>query len=109
MIFTDIILFLKPVLHYFLHLVFPFLFARIFFRMEWKKAGLVMFLTIIVDADHLLATPVFDPDRCSIGFHPLHSYIAIAVYVAFLFHRKTRYTGTGLLLHMMTDLLDCLL
>ena len=36
-----------------------------------------------VDLDHLLADPIFDPHRMSIGFHPLHSYPAIAVYVLF--------------------------
>ena len=29
-------------------------------------------LTMMVDLDHLIADPIFDPQRC-IGFHPLHS------------------------------------
>jgi hypothetical protein len=41
-----------------------------------------MALTIIVDLDHLLADPIYDPNRCSIGFHPLHSYPAIVIYLA---------------------------
>lgn len=62
---------------------------------------------MLVDVDHLFATPIFDPDRCSIGFHPLHSYWAIAVYVALLFFKKTRIIAVGLLFHMLTDYIDC--
>jgi hypothetical protein len=96
------------IVHYFLHLVFPFVIAWIFFRKDWIKVGLIMMLTIVVDQDHLLANPVFDPERCSIGFHPLHSYLTIVVYFAGLFHKKTRWIAIGLILHMSTDLLDCL-
>lgn len=67
-----------------------------------------MLATLLVDLDHLLANPVFDPNRCSIGFHPLHSYYAIVVYVGLLFFPKTRIVAIGLLLHMATDYLDCL-
>ena len=67
-----------------------------------------MVATMLVDLDHLLADPIFDPDRCSIGFHPLHSYISIAAYAAFLFFPKLRIIGIGLLLHMLTDFQDCL-
>ena len=35
---------------------------------------------MLVDLDHLLADPIYDPERCSIGFHPLHSIPAIVVY-----------------------------
>jgi len=98
----------QMVLHYFLHLGFPFLVAWLFFRKEWKKAGLIMVLTLVVDMDHLLASPVFDPDRCSINFHPLHNYWAIGIYFAGVFYEKTRLVAIGLLLHMSTDLLDCL-
>ena len=33
-----------------------------------------MMATMLVDLDHLFADPIYDPDRCSIGFHPLHQY-----------------------------------
>ena len=59
-----------------------------------------------VDLDHLLATPIFDPCRCSIGFHVLHSWYMIAVYVLLLFSRL-RILGIGLLMHMLTDQIDC--
>jgi hypothetical protein len=63
---------------------------------------------MLVDLDHLFANPVFQACRCSIGFHPLHSYIACGIYVLLLFHRSTRVIGIGLLMHMMTDGIDCI-
>ncbi len=41
-----------------------------------------MLATMLIDLDHLLADPVYDPARCSIGFHPLHSWWAAAIYLA---------------------------
>jgi predicted cobalt transporter CbtA len=98
---------LKTVVHYGLHFLAPGLLAYIFFRNKWKQAWLIMVATMIVDADHLLATPVFEPGRCSIGYHPLHSYYAIAVYCVMLFFPKTRIIAVGLLFHMLTDFQDC--
>lgn len=66
-----------------------------------------MLATMLVDVDHLLATPLFDPTRCSINFHPLHTYWAMGVYVLLLFFRKTRIIAVGLLFHMLTDFIDC--
>jgi hypothetical protein len=63
---------------------------------------------MLVDLDHLLADPIFDPARCSVGFHPLHSYPAIAGYAAMLLVPVLRIAATGLLLHMGADYLDCL-
>ncbi|WP_292008728.1 DUF6122 family protein [Chryseobacterium sp.] len=97
----------KTITHYFLHLVFPAFVALIFFRKEWKKAYLIMLGTMLVDLDHLLANPIFDPNRNSIGFHFLHSYYAIAVYFLLLFFKgNIRIVGIGLLLHMLTDIQD---
>ena len=68
-----------------------------------------MLCTMVVDLDHLFAYPdIFVPDRCSIGFHPLHSYWAIAVYLLMTYWPKLRIVGVGLLLHMLTDWQDCL-
>ncbi len=66
-----------------------------------------MMATMAVDLDHLLAVPIYDPNRCSIGYHPLHSYYAIGVYVILLFFPKTRIVGVGLVIHMILDYLDC--
>ncbi len=64
---------------------------------------------MLVDLDHLLVRPIFDPNRCGIGFHPLHSEYAIIFYVVLLIIPKTRILGLGLLMHMATDSLDCVL
>ncbi len=100
--------YIRPVIHYFLHFGFPLVLAYIFFRKDWKKAYFIMLGTMLVDADHLLSTPIFAPDRCSINFHPLHTYWAMSVYVILLFFRgNLRIIGVGLLFHMLTDWVDC--
>jgi len=71
------------------------------------KSWLIMMATMAVDLDHLLAVPIYDPNRCSIGYHPLHSYYAIGLYVILLFFPKTRIVGVGLVIHMILDYLDC--
>ncbi|MBL4660001.1 MAG: hypothetical protein JKY19_06575 [Alcanivoracaceae bacterium] len=75
--------------------------------MKWKKIYLIMMLTMLVDLDHLLAIPVYDASRCSIGFHPLHQFVPIGLYLLACFHRKTRYIGIGLVIHMVLDSIDC--
>ncbi len=67
-----------------------------------------MLATMLVDLDHLAADPIVDPDRCSIGFHLLQSWPAVAVYVATLFVPGVRLLGAGLVIHMGLDGLDCL-
>ena len=96
-------------IHYFFRVAFPGILAFIFFRKRWWKVYAILLLTMLVDLDHLLADPVYDPVRCSIGFHPLHSYPAIAFYLVLLFFRKFRILALGLVLHMATDYLDCIL
>ena len=98
---------LQSLFHYGLHFLFPGIIALIFFKNKWKKAYLIMLATMLVDLDHLLANPIFDPNRCSIGFHPLHSYYAIGIYCITLAFPKSRLVAIGLLLHMLTDYLDC--
>jgi len=58
-------------LHIILHFVVPIFVAFIFYRSRWKFVFLVLIATMFVDLDHLFADPVYDPERCSIGFHPL--------------------------------------
>ncbi len=98
---------LQQSLHFFLHIVFPALVAWYFFKPEWRKVYVIFLLTMLVDLDHLIADPIFDPSRCSIGFHPLHSNIAILIYTILLFIPKTRIIAVGLLMHMITDFIDC--
>ena len=98
----------QPIIHYGLHFVFPGLIAWIFFREKWKMAWIIMIATMVVDLDHLFSTPVFDPDRCSINNHILHTYYAIGIYFLLLIPKKSRIIAIGLLFHMITDWLDCL-
>lgn len=98
-------LLIREVLHYFLHLVFPLFVAKIFFRNNWQKAYLLMLATMLVDLDHVFANPIFDPNRSSIGFHPLHTYPWLAIYAFGTVFLKGNYriVALGLLLHMVTD------
>jgi hypothetical protein len=99
---------LRYVVHYGLHLFLPGLVAWVFFRSQWKRAWLIMLATMLVDLDHLFADPIFQANRCSIGFHPLHSYYAIGGYGIMTIFYKIRIIGVGLILHMITDFTDCL-
>ena len=94
--------------HLILHVIAPAAVARLGFADHWKRAWLIMVATMIVDLDHLLASPIFDPNRCSIAFHPLHTWPAIMVYVLLSLHPKTRLVGLGLAIHMVLDAIDCL-
>ena len=105
---------LRTLVHYGLHIAAPLLVALFFKKEHRRKACLVMLSTMLVDMDHLLADPIFDPNRMSIGFHPLHSYYAIAVYVVMILlpYEQLRWPwwlrtiGIGLCLHMLTDWQD---
>lgn len=111
-------------LHIILHFAVPAAIAAVFYRPQAARAALIMMATIVVDLDHLLADPVYDPERCSIGFHPLHTLPALILFsLIFLLplllkvrpeakaFRPTLSTvhliGLGLLLHMGLDWLDC--
>lgn len=96
-------------IHYFLHFVFPFFIAYYFFKKEWKKVYPIFLATMLVDLDHLFANPIFQDNRCSIGFHYLHTFYAMIFYILLLFlPKKYRIIGIGLLFHMLTDFIDCL-
>lgn len=106
-------------MHIALHFLVPLLTALAFYRRRWLEAAGLMVATMVVDVDHLLADPVYDPERCSIGFHPLHTTPAIALYAALAVlpllaggeHRGLRVLqliGVGLVIHMALDGLDCM-
>ena len=67
--------------------------------------------TMIIDLDHLLADPIFNPDRCGIGFHPFHTLWAGIAYGGLLAvpSCKVRAVAIGCLWHLCTDAIDCLL
>ena len=93
--------------HLALHFVMPAIVAGLFFRQRWQMAYLVMMATMLVDLDHLLAAPIYDANRCSIGFHPLHEPWFIVLYAVLCFVPKTRLMGVGLMIHMVLDSIDC--
>jgi hypothetical protein len=112
-------------IHIALHFAVPFVVAFIFYNQRWSNATMIMILTLIVDVDHLLADPIYDPNRCSIGFHPLHTAIPILFYflmflIPLLYKKISKKTdisplvqvihllGLGLMIHMFLDWTDCL-
>ena len=104
----------RAFVHYGLHFLAPLLFAQFFKREHRMKAFWIMLATMLVDMDHLLATPMFNPYRCSVGFHPLHSYFMVGIYALLCvlpYERLKlpwwfRPIGIGLFFHMLTDLQD---
>ena len=122
---TNVAVQIVKMIHILLHFVVPIFISLLFFKSEWKSSSLWIISTMIVDLDHLLADPIFDPNRCSINFHPLHSYEFIAVYalifmVAGVLRYRESFEGgnktirilflvsLGLLIHMVLDWFDCL-
>lgn len=106
---------LQGIVHYGLHFVAPLGLAWLFFpRERCLRAYGVMLLTMLIDLDHLLADPIFDPERMSVGFHPLHRWPMVALYVVMCFVPYERWglswwwraVGIGLTFHILTDLQD---
>ena len=98
-------------LHYGGHWLAPFLIAKGVAAGRWLRFAGVMCAANLIDLDHLLADPVFDPNRCSIGFHPLHGWVAAAAYGAMLLVPRwwMRAFGLGALWHLAVDYGDCLM
>ncbi|HAY45597.1 MAG TPA: hypothetical protein DCY55_04865 [Gammaproteobacteria bacterium] len=94
-------------MHLALHFLVPLSLAVLFYRPTWSISFAVMLAGLLIDIDHLWANPIYDPSRCSIGFHPLHTVLPITFYCLALFHPKTRVLGIGLLVHIFLDSLDC--
>ncbi|AXT19547.1 hypothetical protein D7030_10235 [Flavobacteriaceae bacterium AU392] len=99
---------LQSALHYGVHFIVPIIIALLFYKNKFIIALIIMLSTMLIDLDHLLATPIFDANRCSINFHPLHSSIAITLYIILLIPKKTRLLGIGLCIHILADSIDCL-
>ena len=100
--------YIREIIHYFLHFIFPIFIAKVFFKNNWKHAYLLLLATMLVDLDHVFADPLFDPNRNSVGYHPLHSYWAIGAYFLGTIFLKGNYKiiAVGLLFHMFTDFQD---
>jgi hypothetical protein len=97
----------QTIVHYGCHFLIPLVVALLFFKSNWKFAFLIMILGLLIDLDHLVATPIFNPNRCSINFHPLHSYFATAIYLLLIIPQNTRLIGLGLVIHIFSDSVDC--
>lgn len=98
---------LGALLHIALHALIPLGVAWLFYRPRWKPAFAILLCGWVIDVDHLLAKPIYAPNRCSIGFHPLHTTPAILIYGAMLVAPQTRVLGLGLSLHIGLDAADC--
>jgi len=99
----------RHLIHYGIHFLVPILIALFIFKDDRIRIILILWAGILIDVDHLWADPLFDPHRCSIGFHPLHSYWAIVGYGMLPFFKATRIIGLALLIHIFADITDCLL
>ena len=102
---------MQSLVHYSLHFLVIGIIAYLYDKKNWKRNWLILLATMLVDLDHIFATPMFDPNRCGIGFHPLHSEVAIATYILGIIFTKNkilRLIFIGLLFHMITDFIDCL-
>ena len=98
---------MRPIIHMALHFIVPALVAWKLYIDRWLWAFLIMVGTMVVDLDHLLADPIYVSNRCGIGFHPLHSYPAVAVYLLLLAIPQVRLIALGLVIHMVLDGTDC--
>jgi len=110
-------------LHIALHFIVPLAIAFLVWRKKWWNSWLWMLSSMVIDVDHLLADPIYDATRCSIGFHPLHSPPAMVFYAAallatvywpasatrpsVLWFGRFRLFLIGVSLHLILDALDC--
>jgi hypothetical protein len=99
---------IRPLLHIALHILVPLAVAVICYRRKWYRASLIMLAGWLIDVDHLLADPVYDPDRCSVSSHILHRWPAQILYLLLAMVPRTRLVGLGLVIHVLLDALDCL-
>ncbi|WP_299325150.1 DUF6122 family protein [uncultured Maribacter sp.] len=98
---------IRFIAHYGIHFIVPIIIAIYFYKENKLWSAVILLSAIVIDVDHLLATPMFDPYRCSINFHPLHTYWAIGVYTLLFAYKKTRIIGLALLIHILADTVDC--
>ncbi|RYU84811.1 DUF6122 family protein [Hymenobacter persicinus] len=93
--------------HAFLHVLVPGVVALLFYRPHWRRTWLILAAALLLDVDHVLATPMFDAGRCSINYHPLHTYWAMGGYALLLVPPRSRVWALGFLLHMALDYAEC--
>lgn len=100
---------LQSIVHYGGHWLVPFALGWLLWRANWLRVGAVIAAGNLIDLDHLLANPIFDPERCSIGFHLLHSWQAALAYIVMLAIPRwwVRAFALGALWHLVVDYGDC--
>ncbi|MCF7820158.1 MAG: DUF6122 family protein [Candidatus Pacebacteria bacterium] len=75
-------------------------------KFKSRNVLLQLLLSNLIDLDHLLSRPIYDPSRCSLNNHLFHSYYFIPAYVIGLFTRF-RYFFMGIGLHFFIDYIGC--
>lgn len=108
---------LKTLVHYGLHFVAPYFLAALWPQRSRLRVYLLLLATMAIDLDHLLVRPIFDSERCSVGFHLLHSWPFVLLYalLCVLPYERLgwpwwlRVLGVGLCLHIFTDWQDFVL
>jgi len=78
-------------------------------KTDLKYVSLLVLSSNLIDLDHLIANPIYDPSRCSINFHPLHSWYMFPFYIIGIFVKKYNYFFLGVGVHLILDFLDCLI
>lgn len=99
----------NTLLHYSNHFIIPFVVLWLFYN---KKRAIRLYpyalISMCIDLDHLWANPIFDPNRCSVGFHSFHQWwIIIPVWIILLRTQNMHVLGWALLWHLCTDWIDC--
>jgi hypothetical protein len=86
-----------------------YLFSKYIIKKDfnWKFASVLLISSNFIDVDHFLATPIFDAARCSINFHPLHSWYMFPIYLIGLFIKKYSFLFIGIFMHLLLDYVDC--
>jgi hypothetical protein len=97
---------MRAAVHLVLHLAVPGAVALLW-RDRWVRAFAILVSMMVIDLDHLIADPIYDPNRCSLGFHPLHAFEPIPLYGMLALWKRTRLAGIGLLIHVALDGVDC--
>lgn len=83
------------------------LFKKLRTTKAFLKISGILIASNLIDLDHLIANPIFDPLRCSINFHPLHSWPVFPLYIIGLYFPKTRILSLGVILHLALDAINC--
>ena len=72
-----------------------------------KFISTLIFASNLIDLDHLLANPVYDPNRCGINLHPLHNWILFPFYFFGSVWGRYKYLFWGVSMHLILDFFDC--